>query len=647
MALFALLATMAPPAMPELTVSIGSIENPAFQIAQVRLQVEDSKAVLTAERLETAGRRYGRLRAECGRFSWQMDGFSCENALLTAEGIKDRLPFSLTQRNGVLEIALQPGKGEQWRIRRQPDQSIEFSVDNGRLENLQAFLPLPPEWKINGKVDGRFRLTQSGISGQATLREGGFADKAGEHAAEKLALDLRVNAKRSGSAWSWETELKWTGGEAYWQPFYAKAHGQVLSARGRFDERKIAIAEARLQSPGVGEISGAIEWDRKAEKILSARLDSPGLDLARGGEVYLNPLLMPFGVPEMTYGGRLSFSLIWDKEGLETLGVGLNEVSLREVRGRFSATGIHGGIPWQREGKVQGNVLVAGLQAGAFKFGAFELPLLVEPRRFAIDKTEIPFLDSKLVIERLAWRKSNKRQAWEGDLSMSILPVQLADLTTAFGLPRMTGTLSGSFPRLRYRDKAAYLDGALVIQVFEGYLNCTQLRLEEPFGTVSRLTADIEAQRINLGQLTETFSFGGITGYADAEIKELELAAWKPVKFDARIVSSEGDYRKRISQRAVQNISSLGGNGAGAALQATFLRFFEEFGYDKIGISCKMRGGICEMGGVENAPNGYVLIKGGGLPALTVMGYNRHVNWTELVDRIKGAININSSPVVK
>lgn len=635
------------PASSELALSVGNIETPVLRMTDLRLHVGDSKTVFRASRLSVAGHEFFDLQAECGRFSWQTDGFSCAEAFLTARGLKQKFPFALSRQKGILDIRLQPGAGEEWRLVRKPDESTELSVVNGRIESLKGFLPLPPDYQVKGRVDGRLHWTTAGISGRWSVREGGFSDKAGAHAAEKLAFDLRMEARRNGAAWSWEAQAGWQGGEIYWQPFYAKGHGQTVMARGRFDDQKIEVAEARLRIPEVGEIAGGGEWNRRERALLSARIESSGLDLARAGAMYLNPILMPFGVPETAYGGRLSFNLLWDREGLSSVDAGLENVSLREMRGRFSATGVNGGLPWRRTEKRLSTIRIAGAQAGPFKLGAFELPVQIEPQRFIVQKAEIPFLNSKLTVERLVWRKSNKRQAWEGDLSLSIAPVQLADLTAAFDLPKMSGTLSGTFPHLRYREKAAYLDGALVIEVFEGHLKCTHLRLEDPFGTVPQLTADIEAKHINLGQMTDAFSFGSITGYVDAEVKELELANWKPVKFDARIFSSEGDYRKRISQRAVQNISSLGGSGAGAALQATFLRFFDEFGYDKIGISCKLRGGVCEMGGVEKAPQGFILVRGGGLPALTVIGYNRRVDWTELVDRIRGAIAVNRAPVVK
>ena len=54
-----------------------------------------------------------------------------------------------------------------------------------------------------------------------------------------------------------------------------------------------------------------------------------------------------------------------------------------------------------------------------------------------------------------------------------------------------------------------------------------------------------------------------------------------------------------------------------------------------------------EMGGVEDAPQGYVLVKGGGIPAISVMGYNRQVSWDELLNRLKRVTQGNVKPVIQ
>jgi hypothetical protein len=117
------------------------------------------------------------------------------------------------------------------------------------------------------------------------------------------------------------------------------------------------------------------------------------------------------------------------------------------------------------------------------------------------------------------------------------------------------------------------------------------------------------------------------------------------VRFDAVLQTPEDDRsRHRISQRAVDNLSSLG--GLGGALSSSMLRFFEEFGYDRLGFRCRLRGAVCELDGVAPAPGGYYLVKGGGLPRIDVIGHVRRVDWAELVKRLQRAMAA-PAPVVE
>ena len=148
--------------------------------------------------------------------------------------------------------------------------------------------------------------------------------------------------------------------------------------------------------------------------------------------------------------------------------------------------------------------------------------------------------------------------------------------------------------------------------------------------------------------MTEAFSFGGMTGFIDADLYGIELAHWRPVRFDAAIRSSPGRYPKRISQRAVQNIGAMGGPGVGLALQRGFLGFFETFGYREIGLSCVLDDGVCIMGGIgDSTSGGFEIVRGGGIPALNIMGYNRRVDWNEFIDRLQRVIESNTAPVIR
>ena len=129
-----------------------------------------------------------------------------------------------------------------------------------------------------------------------------------------------------------------------------------------------------------------------------------------------------------------------------------------------------------------------------------------------------------------------------------------------------------------------------------------------------------------------------ITGRLSGYMTDLETFAWTPESFDASFFTSPGDRSKhRISQRAVTNLSSIGGGSGGgviAALQGGFLKFFESFGYDRLGLNCRLDNDICAMSGIERAKGGYFIVKGQGLPRIDVIGSQSRVAWTTLVRQL-------------
>jgi hypothetical protein len=116
---------------------------------------------------------------------------------------------------------------------------------------------------------------------------------------------------------------------------------------------------------------------------------------------------------------------------------------------------------------------------------------------------------------------------------------------------------------------------------------------------------------------------------------------------NAKIQTMDGNHVKKVSQRAVENITALGGEGTAAALQRTFLRFFKEFNYEKIGLSCELRQDVCKMGGVESTSNGFIIVKGKGIPSVNVNGYTEYVSWADLLARMKRITDTNAKMIVK
>src|SRR3546814_8314320 len=129
-----------------------------------------------------------------------------------------------------------------------------------------------------------------------------------------------------------------------------------------------------------------------------------------------------------------------------------------------------------------------------------------------------------------------------------------------------------------------------------------------PFGGAPTLSADFALHDLDLLAITVVFDFGSISGRLDGHIDGRRLVAWSPVTFDAELqtVRRRG-VRQRISQRAVQNISSVGDASFAGSLQARLIGLFDDFGYSRIGISCRLANQVCAMGGLHSSGDGFTL----------------------------------------
>ena len=221
-------------------------------------------------------------------------------------------------------------------------------------------------------------------------------------------------------------------------------------------------------------------------------------------------------------------------------------------------------------------------------------------------------------------------------------------MSAAIGLPAFQGRLSGTIPNARYANERIDFDGGLAMELFDGRVAFSSLALERPFGSAPSLSADIALDDLDLQRLTEVLGFGSITGRLDGRIAGLRLVDWTPVAFDARFITDrKPGEQQRISQRAVQNISSVGDASFVSSLQGRLIGLFDDFGYRRIGIGCRLANEVCAMAGLHSAGNAFTIVEGAGLPRLTVVGYNRLVDWPTLVERLAAVGKGEVAPVIE
>jgi hypothetical protein len=252
----------------------------------------------------------------------------------------------------------------------------------------------------------------------------------------------------------------------------------------------------------------------------------------------------------------------------------------------------------------------------------------------------LPFFDGALLINRLAAEDIGSASL-SGVFDANIEPISVAPIAKAMGWPEFAGKLSGRIPGLTYKENMLSLQGNVEADVFDGRVIASNLRVRDPLGQWPRLYGNVVASNLDLDLITRTFEFGSITGRLDVTLANLETFNWTPVSFDLKLATPPGDKsRHRISQRAVQNLSDIGGGGGGvaAALQSGALKFFDDFGYDRLGLSCRLRNDVCQMAGAGSAGSGFYIVKGAGLPRIDIIGNNQRVDWPLLMQQVREAV---------
>ncbi|HSH54345.1 MAG TPA: hypothetical protein VK967_04885 [Methylotenera sp.] len=518
-------------------------------------------------------------------------------------------------------------------------QAGQWDCAQGQLKTARIDVP------FSIQINRLFTKGSPDISAELQLKNASFSDEAGLHAAEKFTGSLNIAAKQTGPSWAWQTTLDWQTGEVFWQPLYMASGGHRFVASGKLDDDLLSFDSANLQIKSVGQLDFNGQIRISDRKLINLNANLPSMDLATAYPLLFKPFLERTAFNNAEVEGKVSLKVEVKNTELKSFDLRLNDVDMADKNQKFAFYKVNANIPWSYDEPK--NVNFAYESGELLNLPLGKTNITAEVNRYALTSPNIrlPILDSALNLSDIS--ATHVGGEWYWHLRAKLEPISMADFSTSLKLPRMQGQASAEIPLVTYANGKLTTDGSVVLNVFHGTATVTQLTMQEPLGKTPKLNADIVLRNLDLGDLTRTFSFGAIEGKLDGDIAGLQMQNWKPVKFDAVVKSSPGKYPKKISQRAVENISALGGAGAAAAVQRSFLRFFEEFNYSKMGLSCKLRNDICIMGGIESTPQGYVIVKGSGIPAITVMGYNQTVGWAELISRIKRVTDGNTKAIVK
>lgn len=510
-------------------------------------------------------------------------------------------------------------------------------------------IPLLDDLAPTGRADATAHLTRRDGSTQlsvtASLVDAGYQNADYTWIGEKLVLALHADADLTALPWSVALRIDGTGGQALAGPVLLDFEQNPLTfeATGRYDGQVVEVTRFGSRQRGLAEAHGTarLRLDPFALERADVALDA--LEFPAAYSSYMQVMLTTTPLNQLVTSGRAS-AQVSIRDGLpERLDLTVHQLEFSDAAKQLAVTGVTGELHWTADITTpRASWLGWESSRGWGIVGArTRLDFTTSGRDFQLlQPARLPFFDGALLINTLAAEGIGTPQL-SGVFDAVVEPISVAPIARALGWPEFPGQLSGRIPGLTYKDNLLSLQGNLEAEVFDGRVVAQDLRVRDPLGAWPRLYANITARNLDLDLITRTFEFGSITGRLDVDLVNLETFNWTPVAFDLSLATPAGDRsRHRISQRAVQNLSDIGGGGGGvaAALQSGLLRFFDDFGYDRLGLSCRLRNDVCEMGGAGPAGAGFYIVKGKGLPRIDIIGNNRRVDWPLLMQQVGEAL---------
>lgn len=640
--------------------ALQSVKLDGLKINLDFLSTDESKLSVEIDKLHSENPLF-QARAvlfDCGKAQLSQNGFFCDSGSLSTnkslfgeQRINIKAGISHLQNSDLIESVGLDSSGfpsaktdakafYSWELFFDP-----VEIDLAQINQAAVYLPglvMSGQVDLRGSISGinetinTFQLTVSTAQLTMDTDDGRFA-------AESVDLISRFQGVQKRSRmWTIESRLKIGSGAIYVDPVFVDFTNQPLAAETNLiwdeNQNRLRVARFVMDHQGIADVVGVADLSLGEDIALIAtelNVHSDRLDLLYSN--YFNSFFSETLIDGINPSGRLEAKLKFKNTELSGFDIIISDLDITDQQNRFKLFRGNGSLHWDQSDP---GVTSSFSWDDAF---IYTIPVGNSALRFEIDKsaarltqeTRLPVLDGSVTFESL---EISNLDGLEPSIRVDarIDNVSLEGLTDAFAWPALTGTVSGVIPDATIQSGRLSIDGILLIQAFGGLIEITNFAVADFFGDFPVLTADAQIKTIDLLLLTQKFSFGTMEGKLDGLVEGLRLENWEPVSFNAWFATPFGDhFRRRISQKAIESLSSLGGGSVTDVFSRGVFRFFNFFSYDRIGIGCRLKNQLCEMRGIYPAENGYYIVKGGGIPRIDIIGYNRQVDWDVLLQRLK------------
>lgn len=594
-------------------------------------------------------------------------GWRCEGELRSGGAKPMRLDIALG--TAFTDVVLRQGESR-LEVHRQAAAPDDTRIDLMKVPLIWSQALLSAAWADGrwktGQLDGRLLVSTPAnqplrVSGPLTLSAAALETPDGSIAAEGLGAQLMLDYRNAAAGQRVDLRGTLRGGELLFGSAYVA----------------LPPTPVELQIEAIGDASGwrlpILRWGDGGTlatkgsaalapdgtlRALDIEIDSD--DLSPVADRYLSGWLGGFGLGKLSVTGRMRTRVRLDASGMRGFDAHFDQVEVREPGGKFKFDRLDGDLRFSADAPVDSTLRWGSGQLYGLDFGGAELPLHSADGVIALRApTAVEAIGGQLRFDRFQLRPPQGEQGLRVNFGLTLDAFDIGKLAQSMGWPAFRGTLSGSIPDARYLDDRLVFEGGLEMRVFDGSVEVSSLAMERPFGVAPTLSADLALDDLDLLSVTEVFDFGSISGRLDGSIRELRLVDWTATAFDAELYTQRRrGVKQRISQRAVQNISSVGDASFVTSLQGQLIGLFDDFGYRRLGISCRLQNQVCAMGGLESIgkevaagsgsdSSGFTVIQGAGIPRLNVVGFNRRVDWPTLLERLQAVGSGDLKPVVE
>jgi hypothetical protein len=228
-----------------------------------------------------------------------------------------------------------------------------------------------------------------------------------------------------------------------------------------------------------------------------------------------------------------------------------------------------------------------------------------------------------------------------GDRPSLKAEANLSDVGLSAVLPGLgiEGTWGGNLGTIQMNVDQASASGELTARVFDGTVKALDLGMVRPFDTGRRIQGKVLFDHLNLEALTRFFSFGKISGYVQGTIEHLSLGPEYPERFYLTLKTQEvAGVPKKINVQAIENISLLGtGWGELGGLRSGINRWFQEYNYREIGLTCSLAEGRVTLRGTIFEDGLEYLVRKPGLIGIDVINRNpeNEIDFLDMLERIR------------